>query len=201
MVFKNQIWQPVISFEARSICAWECLLPFSPVSMFLTARWLKTSCQEEGKKIVFKANLAFSIFTMWQMISVADISLRLVLSLLVLFVQLWGCDCIIDVSYGSGLKRKEWSLRKVQTYLQIYLFTQKIDTMIKKMFWSCVSVVKEKCYAFSYLCQLQSNFNESRLKYKQITQSLQCNGIKTRIQQSTKNVAKKETKWMNTWHA
>lgn len=119
MVFKNQIWQPVISFEARSICAWECLLPFSPVSMFLTARWLKTSCQEEGKKIVFKANLAFSIFTMWQMISVADISLRLVLSLLVLFVQLWGCDCIIDVSYGSGLKRKEWSLRKVQTYLQI----------------------------------------------------------------------------------
>lgn len=77
------------------------------------------------KKIVFKANLAFSIFTMWQMISVADISLRLVLSLLVLFVQLWGCDCIIDVSYGSGLKRKEWSLRKVQTYLQIYLFTQR----------------------------------------------------------------------------
>lgn len=86
-------------------------------------------------------------------------------------------------------------------FANLFVYTEKIDTMIKKMFWSCVSVVKEKCYAFSYLCQLQSNFNESRLKYKQITQSLQCNGIKTRIQQSTKNVAKKETKWMNTWHA
>lgn len=78
-------------------------------------------------------------------------------------------------------------------FANLFVYTEKIDTMIKKNV-----LVKEKCYAFSYLCQLQSNFNESRLKYKQITQSLQCNGIKTRIQQSTKNVAKKETKWMNT---
>lgn len=141
MVFKNQIWQPVISFKARSICAWECLLPFPPVSVFLTARWLKTSCQEEGKKIVFKANIAFSIFTMWQMISVADISLRLVLSLLVLFVQLWGCDCIIDVSYGSGLKRKKMVTEKSSNlFANLFVYTEKIDTMIKKKCFDLVSL-------------------------------------------------------------